>query len=52
MAMWHLNYDEDPFFNGHGNPHVPDITTTAGLMDMMAIGNLLELANVIDRRSY
>ena len=50
--MWHLNYDEDPFFNGHGNPHVPDITTTAGLMDMMAIGNLLELANVIDRRSY
>jgi len=52
MAMWHLNYDGDPFFNGHCNPHVPDITTTAGLMDMMAIGNLLELANVIDRHSY
>ena len=52
MAMWHLNYNEDPFFNGHSNPHVPDITTTAGPMDMMAIGNLLELANVIDRHSY
>lgn len=52
MAMWHLNYDEDPFFNGHGNPHVPDMTTTTGLMDIMAIGNLLELAHVIDRRAY
>jgi len=52
MAMWHLNYDEDPFFHGHGNPHVPDITTTTGLMDVMAIGNLLELAHVIDRRAY
>jgi hypothetical protein len=52
MVMWHLSYDEDPFFTGQGNPHVPDITTTSGFLDFMAIGNLLELAHVIDHRSY
>jgi hypothetical protein len=52
MAMWHLNYDEDPFFSPETNPHVPDISTVDGLFDLMAVGNILELANVIDHRSY
>jgi hypothetical protein len=52
MTMWHVAYDEDPFFNPSSGPHVPDMTTMAGLMDVIAIGNLLELAHVIDHRHY
>jgi hypothetical protein len=52
MVMWHLSYNEDPFFMGQGNAHVPDIMTTSGFLDFMAIGNLLELAQVIDHWSY
>jgi hypothetical protein len=52
MAVWYSHYNQDPGYNAARNIHVPDISTTTGLMDLMAIGNLLELAPVLDRRSY
>ena len=33
-------------------PHVPDVTTPAGLCDLMAVGNLCELGTILDRESY
>jgi len=52
MAMWHVRYDEDRAFNAAADPHIPNISTVSGLMDIMAFGNLLELAQVLDRRRY
>jgi hypothetical protein len=52
MAMWHIRYEQDSALDVASEPHVPNITTVSGLMDIMAIGNLLELAQVIDRRWY
>jgi len=52
MAMWLRRYREDPFFDRSKHPHVPDVLTTHGLKDIMAIGNILELSTVIDRRCY
>jgi len=52
MAMWLRRYKENPFFDRSEHPHVPDVYTAAGLMDVMAVGNMLELATAIDRRCY
>jgi hypothetical protein len=52
MAMWLNRYQENPFFNPSDYPHVPNIRTEDGLKDIMAIGNILQLAPVMDRRCY
>jgi hypothetical protein len=52
MAMWLNRYQENPFFNPSSYPHVPNIRTEDGLKDIMAIGNILQLAPVMDRRCY
>src|SRR5215510_3099000 len=52
MAMWLKWYKENPFFSRSVHPHVPDVLTAEGLRDIMAVGNMLELATVIDRRCY
>lgn len=50
--MWYNRYKEDPTFDPSRFPHIPDIRTENGLKDVMAIGNILELATVLDRRCY
>jgi hypothetical protein len=52
MAMWLTRYRKDPDFDHASHPHVPDVLDPDGLKDLMAIGTLLELINVIDHRSY
>jgi hypothetical protein len=52
MAMWLKRYKDNPHFDRSQHPHIPDILTADGLKDIMAIGNLLELATVVDRRYY
>jgi hypothetical protein len=52
MAMWLNCYHEDPAFEPSEYPHVPNVRTADGLKDIMAIGNILELATVLDRRNY
>jgi hypothetical protein len=52
MAMWYENYDQDPLSQGSSDPHCPKISTPAGLMDVIAVGNLLECGQVLDRRNY
>jgi hypothetical protein len=50
--MWYIQYKDDLDFERTAHPHVPDVLTENGLKDIMAIGNILELATVIDRRCY
>jgi len=52
MAMWLNRYSEDPTFDQTKYPHVPDVQTENGLKDVMAVGNILELGTVLDRRCY
>ena len=52
MAMWYTRYSQDPIFDPSSFPHVPDAKTEDGLKDLMTIANVLELATVLDRRSY
>lgn len=52
MTMWHIRYEQDSALDVASEPHVPNITTVSGLMDILAIGNLLEIAQIIDRRWY
>jgi len=52
MAMWYTRYKEEPAFDPSTHAHVPNIAKESGLKDVMAIGNLLELGTVVDRRSY
>jgi hypothetical protein len=52
MAMWLNHYSEDPMFDQTKYPHIPDVRTENGLKDVMAIGNILELGTVLDRRCY
>jgi hypothetical protein len=55
MGMWYSFYDQESTFDPSipsVNPHVPDISTERGLLDIMAVGNLLECAMILDRRSY
>jgi hypothetical protein len=52
MAMWALDYDDDRSPNDSRTPHVPNISTVSGLMDTMALGNLMECAQVLDHRFY
>jgi hypothetical protein len=52
MAMWFNCYREDPLFDPSRFPHIPDVRTENGLMDIIALGNILELATVLDRRCY
>jgi len=52
MTMWALNSDLNGSPQTSHQPHVPDILTASGLQDFMALGNLVECAQVLDRRSY
>ena len=51
MVMW-STYHFLPAYSKLDNPHIPKTFTPSGLMDIIALGNLLELAQVLDRRSY
>jgi hypothetical protein len=52
MSMWHVHYDQQITFSVPRDAHIPDISTTDGLMDLMALGNILELAQVLELRAY
>jgi hypothetical protein len=52
MCMWQVHYDEQMTFSVPEDTHIPDISTVEGLTDLMALGNVLELAQVLDRRTY
>jgi hypothetical protein len=52
MAMWYTRYKDEPAFDPSTHGHVPNMAKESGLKDVMAIGNLLELGTVVDRRSY
>jgi hypothetical protein len=52
MTMWHTHLSQDLSSNEIENPHVPDISTVHGLMVLLAVGNVLECSQIIDRRSY
>jgi hypothetical protein len=51
MVMWSMYHlpgtDSEP-----ADPHIPDMSTQSGLMNIIALGNLLELSQVLDRCSY
>jgi hypothetical protein len=53
MAMWSDHYFRPSYLNVQvPNAHIPNISTMTGLMDVIAVGNLLELAQVLDRQFY
>jgi hypothetical protein len=53
MVMWHAFFvNPSPSPTELGSLHVPDIASFAGLMDLIALGNLVELNPVLDRRAY
>jgi hypothetical protein len=52
MVMWYTRYKDEPSFDPSTHAHMPNIAKESGLKDVMAIGNLLELGTVLDRRSY
>jgi hypothetical protein len=53
MAMWHVYYyDLELRFSPPQDPHIPNLATVDGLLDCIAVGNVLELAQVLDRRAY
>jgi hypothetical protein len=53
MAMWHIYYYDQVWrFSPPQDPHIPNLATVEGLMDCIAVGNVLELAQVLDRRAY
>jgi hypothetical protein len=50
MGMWCMRYGESSYaFDDH---HTPDVSTPIGLQDFMALGNMMELGRVLDRRTY
>jgi hypothetical protein len=51
MVLW-STYCLQPGYSQLANPHIPKAFTTQGLMDIIALGTLLELSQVLDRRSY
>jgi hypothetical protein len=52
MTMWYTHLSQDLSTDEVENPHVPDISTVPGLMVLMAVGNVLECSQILDRRSY
>jgi hypothetical protein len=52
MAMWFTHFEHGAEFNTDENPHVPDVMKQAELLDLIAIGNIIELSTIIDRRCY
>src|SRR5580704_240242 len=52
MAMWVNRYRDDPMLDMSSSAHIPNTCNADGLKDIMAIGNVLELATILDRRSY
>lgn len=52
MCMWQVHYDGHKIFLEPQDGHIPDISTVEGLTDLMALGNILELAQVLNRRTY
>jgi hypothetical protein len=51
MVMWQ-DYYRDPAFDPSQHPHIPNVMTHNGLLDLAAIGNLVEISPMIDRRCY
>lgn len=51
MVMWSAHHFQS-VYSKLTNPHIPKATTPSGLMDIIALGNLLEFSQVLDRRSY
>ena len=51
MVMWCSHYAYHPL-RGQPDNHIPDLSKPAGLLDVIAIGNVLECAQVLDRRTY
>lgn len=51
MAMWY-SYYKDPTFEPSQHQHIPNIMTENGLLDVMTLGNLVEVAPILDCRSY
>jgi hypothetical protein len=51
MVMWSAHHFQ-PVYSKLANPHIPKATMPSGLMDIIALGNLLEFSQVLDRRSY
>lgn len=50
MGMWHMRYNESSYsFDDH---HTPDISTPEGFLDFIALGIVMELGRVLDRRTY
>jgi hypothetical protein len=53
MVMWYENYNqENPWTQRTSDPHCPEISTAVGLLDVIAVGNLLECGQALDRRTY
>jgi hypothetical protein len=55
MGKWYSFYNQESTFDPSIpsiNPHVPDISTERGLLDIMAVGNLLECAMILDSQLY
>ena len=52
MTMWHEHYEEYGLVSEQPHPHVPNLADYNGLLDFMAVGNVLELGQILDRRSY
>jgi hypothetical protein len=52
MVMWYSRYDGNSSLRAKQNTHIPDMDNPQGLLDIIAIGNILECAQVLDRRSY
>jgi hypothetical protein len=52
MAMWLMRYKEDPHIDQTSHAHVPNVLSSDGLKDIIAVGNLLDLAGIIDHRAY
>jgi hypothetical protein len=51
MGMWVLRYNMDGSTT-NDDGHFPNLQTMDGLLDLMALGNLIELGYILDLRTY
>jgi hypothetical protein len=52
MAAWHDSYVCNPDFDPSTDGHIPNLGAMDGLLDFIAVGNVLELAAVLDPSAY